>query len=175
MASDPVLNHKPHAKTHNPPAYVTAFIKELLPIATQVKKTWGVPISVLIAQGALESAWGQHVKGNAYFGIKGHTPSGGSVSFGTHEVYDGKSVAITDTFRAYSSLTDAADDYGRFLASNPRYRPCFAYSNQPDHFVDALAAAGYATDPDYAAKLKGIIRHHNLAGYDVPNAANKTK
>jgi flagellum-specific peptidoglycan hydrolase FlgJ len=78
----------------------------------------------------------------------------------------GKHEAVNDDFRAYTSLEDAADDYGQFLRNNPRYAACFAYSNQPYIFVDVLAAAGYATDPDYAHKLKSIIRVHTLTVYD---------
>ena len=161
---------KPHHHTHHTPDHVTNFINKLLPIARDVKKNWSVPIAVLIAQGALESAWGQHVKGNAYFGIKGKSGTGKSVNFTTHEVVDGKSVVITDGFRAYADLAEAADDYGQFLKNNPRYAACFAYPDQPDQFVDQLAAAGYATDPDYAKKLKSIIRAHHLAAYDAPPA-----
>jgi len=54
---------KPHHRTHTYPAYVTDFIKALVPIAQGVKKTWGTPVAVLVAQGALESSWGQHSRG----------------------------------------------------------------------------------------------------------------
>jgi type VI secretion system secreted protein VgrG len=145
---------------------MTSFIGLVVPLGRQVKKKWGVPIAVLVAQGALESGWGLHVKGNAYFGIKGKSSKGSSVSFGTHEVVRGKSIAITDTFRSYKDIAEAADDYGQFLKNNPRYSACFAYSNQPDLFVDHLAAAGYATDSDYAKKIKSIIKAHNLAILD---------
>ena len=157
---------KPHHRTHSYPPYVTNFIATLVPIAKAVKTKWGTPVAVLVAQGALESSWGRHVKGNAYFGIKGHSASGQSVSFGTHEEVGGKLVAITDDFRAYASMADAADDYGRFLKTNPRYAGCFAFTDQPDLFVDRLAAAGYATDSGYADKIKTIIRVHKLAQYD---------
>ena len=157
---------KPHHRTHGTPGYVTTFIAKLVPIARKVKENWGLPIAVLIAQGALESAWGRHVKGNAYFGIKGTSLSGKSVNFSTHEVVDGQTITIHDTFRSYASLQEAAEDYGRFLRTNRRYATCFAYLDQPDLFVDHLAAAGYATDPDYADKLKRIIRAHRLGDYD---------
>lgn len=157
---------KPHDRMLGGPPYATAFIATLVPVAQAVKKKWGVPIAVLIAQGAQESGWGQHVKGNAYFGIKGKAPGGKSVNFATHEVTDGKSVAITDAFRAYASLEEAADDYGQVLKNNPRWATCFAYSDQPDKFIDHLAS--YATDPDYAQKLKKIVRDHELADYDKP-------
>ena len=122
--------------------------------------------SVLLAQAAHESAWGRHVKSNAYFGIKGKSPSGASTSFKTHEVVGGKSVTITDSFRAYKDFAEAADDYGRFLSQNPRYKACFSHTKDPGKFVDALAGAGYATDPDYASKIKNIIRRYGLTDYD---------
>lgn len=148
------------------PPHVKAFIDMLAPVAKATKKTWGVSAGALIAQAAQETGWGRYVKGNAYFGIKGISPSGQSTTFTTHEVEKGKSVKIEDKFRAYASLDEAADDYGRFLKNNPRYAGCFAYPNDPEKFVAELAAAGYATDPEYAAKLAQIIRRYDLAQYD---------
>jgi hypothetical protein len=54
-----------------PPEHVRKFIEMALPAARAVQKKWGVPASVLIAQGAQETGWGRYVKGNAYSGIKG--------------------------------------------------------------------------------------------------------
>lgn len=171
MTVSPSGNHpvKPHHRAHATPAYVTDFIALLLPVARKVKQTWGVPIAVCIAQAALETGWGKHVKGNAYFGIKGKAPTGKSVNFDTREVIGGRSMTINDKFRAYTDLDEAADDYGRFLKTNARYAACFAFSDQPEQFVDRLAAAGYATDPNYAHVLKSIIRSHSLAAYDQPS------
>jgi type VI secretion system secreted protein VgrG len=121
---------------------------------------------VLIAQSAQETGWGRHVKNNAYFGIKGKAPDGSSIDFGTSEVVNGHVIHETDTFRAYTGFADAADDYGRFLNQNPRYRGAFVHQNDPDKFVQAMAHAGYATDPNYAKELIGIIHAHKLAQYD---------
>lgn len=160
---------KAHAKTHTVLPHVQKFLDQITPIAIKVKTDWRVSIGALIAQGALESAWGKSAPGNAYFGIKGKAPTGKSVSFGTHEVEDGKTKAIVDQFRAYDSMADSADDYGRFLSTNKRYATCFAYSDQPELFIDQMAAAGYATDPDYAKKLKAIVRTYKLAELDTKN------
>ncbi len=154
------------AGSHKIPEHVQAFIATILPSARKANESWGVPISVLIAQSAQETGWGVHVTDNAYFGIKGKSPSGDSTTFTTHEVVNGKSVKIDDSFRAYKDIDEAADDYGRFLAENPRYDGCFLYKDKPEKFVAALAAAGYATDPLYATKLLNIIRHYNLTEYD---------
>jgi len=152
----------------NFPVHVTNFISMALPFARKVKKDWKVPIGALISQSAQETGWGQHVKGNAYFGIKGKSPSGASTTFTTHEVVDGKNIKIDDAFRAYKDFGESADDYGRFLNSNPRYSGCFLYPNDPEKFVVVLAAAGYATDPSYATNLTKIIRKYGLASYDLP-------
>jgi len=148
------------------PANVQKFIDLMLASAKKTKKDWSVPIAVLIAQSALETGWGSSVVGNAYFGIKGKSSSGASSTFQTHEVIGGKSVALKDSFRAYKDIAEAADDYGRFLNENPRYKTCFLYKNDPEKFVTTLAAAGYATDPLYATKLIKIIRAYGLASYD---------
>ena len=144
-----------------------SFIASCLDAAKAVKLKYKVPIAALIAQAALESGWGQHVVQFAYFGIKGHAPTGNSVAFQTTEVIDGKVIHEAQTFRAYSSFADAADDYGRFLTTNPRYAGCFKYVDDPINFIKTLAAAGYATDPNYAAKLISLMKSHNLIAYDA--------
>ena len=148
------------------PPHVVAFIRMASVQARRASAKWHVPASVLLAQAAHESAWGRRVKGNAYFGIKGKSPTGGSTAFATHEVVEGKTVAITDQFRAYANFGEAADDYGRFLSENARYQKCFAYPRNPHRFIDELADAGYATDPDYARKIKNLIRKFSLTDHD---------
>lgn len=148
------------------PFNVIVFIKKTLPAAKKVKTKYKIPASVLIAQAALESGWGRHVKDNAYFGIKAHKTKGGTTSFTTTEFINGKKVTMSDSFRVYKNFDEAAEDYGKFLTSNPRYKSAFAYSKQPLIFVDKLQAAGYATDPRYATKLRSIITTYYLNEYD---------
>jgi flagellum-specific peptidoglycan hydrolase FlgJ len=146
--------------------HVQAFLDMAGPSAREVAKKWKVPASVLLAQAALESGWGQHVKGNAYFGIKGKKGTTGGVTFGTTEFVDGKQVSINDTFRGYNNFAEAAEDYGKFLSENARYQVALLHTNDPMRFVDEIARAGYATDPLYAQKLKGTIRSQRLTEYD---------
>jgi flagellum-specific peptidoglycan hydrolase FlgJ len=148
------------------PPHVIAFAAMALPAAQDVNKKWGVPASVVIAQSALESGWGKHVVQNAYFGIKGHAPSGNSATFETTEVINGKVVHIKDKFRAYTDYGDAADDYGRFLNENSNYKAAFNHKDDPIQFVEAVAKGGYATDPNYAKTLRLIIKAYNLHQYD---------
>jgi peptidoglycan hydrolase FlgJ len=148
------------------PPQIESFLKMALPAARSVKARWGVPIAVILAQAAQETGWGQRVVDNAYFGIKGKSESGGSTSFRTTEVIDGHVVHLEDKFRAYVSFADAADDYGRFLKENERYAGCFQHTQNPIGFAQAIAAAGYATDPGYGAALAGIIRSRGFDRYD---------
>ena len=156
------------AKSSTParPANVTAFINKTLADAKSIKVKYKIPVSVLISQAALESGWGSHVKDNAYFGIKAHNTAGTTTAFKTTEFVNGKKVSITDSFRSYKNFKESAEDYGKFLTTNPRYKSAFIHSNDPSKFAEAIHAAGYATDPLYSKKLKSIISTYNLSEYD---------
>lgn len=160
-------HHAP--KHHEPPPYVQAFIDAHLAAAQEIQRKYQVPAGIVIAQSALESNWGRTVVGNAYFGVKGHSPSGDSTTFTTHEVVNGKAITIQDAFRAYSSYDDSAEDYAQMLRNEPRFRSCFLYTSSAK-FAVALARNGYATDPAYSAKLNAIIRSHKLDQYDNQRA-----
>ncbi|MCW1877696.1 glucosaminidase domain-containing protein [Erwinia sp. INIA-01] len=153
-------------KKTNRPKNVQDFLDMASEAAMSTASKWGIPASVLLAQSALESGWGLHVKNNAYFGIKGKSPSGNSVSFGTTEVINGKVIHINDTFRAYSNYAESADDYGHFLSGNKRYKPAFLYIEQPNEFITEVANAGYATDPNYATKLIHLMRRYDFYEFD---------
>lgn len=137
--------------------HVQDFIKGAKPLAVEVQKKFGIPWGVAVAQSALETGWGQHVRGNNYFGIKGQ-----GQEFLTHEYVNGKRINIVDSFRAYESMEDSFMDYGLFLTRNKRYAACFLYKDEPERFAEELQRAGYATDPKYAAKLKNIMSRWNL-------------
>lgn len=148
------------------PANVSQFINKVLTDAKKIKIKYKIPASVLIAQAALESGWGRSVKDNAYFGIKSHNSKGAATVFTTSEVINGKKITIKDSFRAYANFGDSAEDYGKFLTTQPRYKPAFVHTNDPLKFADALQKAGYATDPSYAKKLRSIITTYYLDEYD---------
>jgi flagellum-specific peptidoglycan hydrolase FlgJ len=62
-----------------------------------------------------------------------------------------------DAFRAYASYAEAAEDYASLIKR--KYPAAFAYRD-PERFAESVARQGYATDPDYARKLKSIIHSH---------------
>ncbi len=162
------------------------FIKLFYPIAEQVQRETGVPKEVILAQAGLESGWGGAVFGNNFFGIKaGQTWKGLTQELKTWEcgkTGDPKKDGITDkviqifppgdsngvcdklysyrvygTFRKYSSVKEGFKDHANFLLTNSRYKKAFDFKNNPKEFATQIAAAGYATDPDYAGKLHSII------------------
>lgn len=144
----------------------SAFLGMLAGAAQECQRRTGIPASITLAQAALESAWGSRAPGNNLFGIKaGANWTGPVVNFATHEHLAGKDIALTDKFRAYTSFAESMVDHARFLRANPRYAACFRETTGMG-WASALAAAGYATDPDYAKKLQDTIRARNLQFYD---------
>ncbi|WP_257827897.1 glucosaminidase domain-containing protein [Burkholderia glumae] len=72
---------------------------------------------------------------------------------------------MTARWRVYSDWLASLNDHAQFLIVNPRYAAAFAYTSGTT-FATAVAAAGYATDPNYAAKIIAIIKSHNLSALD---------
>jgi flagellum-specific peptidoglycan hydrolase FlgJ len=156
-----------NANARNPrPANVNQFVNKVVADAKKINNKYKIPASILIAQAALESGWGRSVKGNAFFVIKTHNSKGSSTTFATTEFVNGKKVSIKDSFRSYKNFSEAAEDYGKFLTTQIRYKPAFIHSKNPEKFAEALQKAGYATDPQYAKKLKSIINTYYLHEYD---------
>lgn len=145
----------------------SAFIDTLMPHAMKVSQETGIDPRIIIAQGALESAWGKSAPGNNFFGIKSHGQSGGN-TLATTEVVNGRPVRVNDSFRAYPDAGASVADYGNFLKTNRRYQPMLAAKGL-DAQIAALGASGYATDPNYASKIKSIALSIPNVG-DLPAA-----
>jgi flagellum-specific peptidoglycan hydrolase FlgJ len=143
------------------------FIKAVSPAAKASAKVTKIPASFTTAQGALESAWGAHAPGMNLFGIKADSSWKGPVTTQiTHEVVNGQTITIPAKFRAYTDWLGSITDHAQFLLTNPRYQPAFAYTTGA-LFAQAVAAAGYATDPLYSQKIVSIIRAHGLISLDM--------
>jgi LysM repeat protein len=142
------------------------FIALLGPAAQAVARRTGVPASVTLAQAALETGWGKSTIGNAknLFGIKGTGPAG-SIRVPTREFVSGRTVTVQAAFRKYNSWEESIQDHADFLVRGRRYRRAFSAPNA-DQFAQAIAAAGYATDPNYAASLIKIMKAHDLYRWD---------
>ncbi|MBT0721138.1 flagellar assembly peptidoglycan hydrolase FlgJ [Rosenbergiella collisarenosi] len=144
------------------------FIQRLLPHVKKVSRQTGIPEKLILAQAALESGWGQRQittecgqPSHNLFGIKagGHW-QGPTTATLTTEYRQGRAEKTTEPFRVYRSWQEALQDYGALLANNPRYQAVTS-ARSAEQGAYALQHAGYATDPDYAHKLVGIIRQLN--------------
>ena len=146
-----------------------AFIALIGPAAQASARTTGVPASFTVAQAALESGWGESLlarQGKNLFGVKADPAWRGEVlTFNTREFLRGAWVTVPAHWRKYADWQACIDDHAAFLRQNRRYTPCFACTTGAA-FAWAVAHAGYATDPEYAAKLVSIIEQHQLARLD---------
>jgi flagellar protein FlgJ len=78
----------------------------------------------------------------------------------TTEYVDGVAQKRVEKFRAYDSYADSFRDYAKLLRSNPRYEKVLANASDVNGFAQGLQRAGYATDPNYAAKLTNLINRN---------------
>ncbi len=148
------------------PAHVRAFQESLASEAEEASSATGIPAKFMLGQAALESGWGRRVIKNAdgttshnLFGIKaGKNWKGKVVETTTTEYVNGVALRKKQKFRAYDSYAESFRDYARLLKNNPRYQNVLANSQDAVGFARGLQRAGYATDPQYAAKLTSIIQ-----------------
>lgn len=165
-AANPVSGSVQAAGSTPPPIpgdYRQAFLDHLRPHAEQVAAETGLPARFILAHAALETGWGRHEIRNAdgssshnLFGIKaGRGWSGDVAQQETTEYQYGIPVRKTEPFRAYGSYTEALRDYAGLLGK--RFQGAYRAGTDAVAFAQGLADGGYATDPNYAGKIKGVI------------------
>ena len=147
------------------------YVKKYADMAVREMIRSGVPASITLAQGMLESGNGLSklaTQGNNHFGIK------------CHKGWEGKTMRVDDDapnecFRVYKSVEDSYKDHSDFLRYRDRYKFLFDLE-RTDHkgWAYGLKKAGYATDPGYPAKLIRYIEDYDLARYDVLEKAEET-
>lgn len=145
------------------------FLKQLIPAAQACQHTHGIPASFTLAQAILESGWGSSLLAREVrnlFGVKADRSWRGPVhTMETKEYVKGKPVMVQARWRAYRTWEECLEDRAAFFVKNQRYARCFQ-EKTGEGWAYAAAAAGYATDPDYAKKLINIMRKRNLSQYD---------
>ncbi|MGL4932549.1 MAG: flagellar assembly peptidoglycan hydrolase FlgJ [Aeromonas sp.] len=150
-----------------------AFVNHLMPLAKQAAQKLGLSPAVLVAQAALESGWGKRmIKDGAgamshnLFGIKADPRWQGPKAVVSTLEYDaGVASRQKAAFRSYESFEESFNDYVDFLTSGTRYKGALAKVDSPDRYFEALQQAGYATDPQYASKLKQVLRSDAITQY----------
>ena len=139
------------------------YVAKYSPVAVSEMKRSGVPASITLAQGLVESAAGQSVlamKANNHFGIKCHADWKGK------KIYRDDDKA-GECFRVYPNPEASFRDHSDFLRYRDRYKALFEL-DPTDYkaWAHGLKKAGYATDPRYAEKLIKIIEDYKLYLYD---------
>lgn len=142
---------------------INNYILQFKDIAMGNMKTYGIPASIILAQGILESGAGKGdlaLEANNHFGIK------------CHKDWLGESVRHDDDsaqecFRKYPEASESYKDHALFLVGKNRYATLFTYEKDDyKSWAKGLRAAGYATDPNYPDKLISYIERYNLHQYD---------
>jgi len=153
-------------------AMVHQYIDDFKETAKFNMKEYGVPASITLAQGILESGVGTgslSQQANNHFGIK------------CHKEWNGPSVlhhddAADECFRKYQDPAESYRDHSLFLTSRSRYDFLFDLpSGDYQAWAKGLKKAGYATDPKYPDKLISLIDRYDLHQYDEEVMGSKPK
>ena len=139
------------------------FFTEFAPLAQEVGKKYGLYPSVILAQAAVESNFGESELSkhyNNYFGIKGK-----GVVLPTMEMEGEEEKMVQDGFRTYGSARESFYDYGKLIAKAPRYE-AVRRAESAEAYARALHPAGYSTNPHYGDILIRTMESYNLKVYD---------
>ncbi len=149
---------------------VLAYIERFKGIAIENNSRYGIPASITLAQGILESGAGTgplSVQANNHFGIK------------CHKDWNGDSILHDDDtaqecFRKYADPNQSYSDHAVFLVNRKWYASLFKLDqNDYKGWAKGLKDAGYATDPKYPDKLIGLIEKYHLEQFDRNNSNSK--
>lgn len=135
-------------------------------IAVEHMEIYGIPASITMGQAILESGYGNGYLArvaNNHFCIKCKSSwTGATITYADDDP--------NDCFRVYESVEDSFRDHADFLNTGSRYQFLFAYdADDYKNWAKGLKKAGYATAPDYAERLIGVIEKYNLALLDKKN------
>ncbi|MCH8537924.1 MAG: flagellar assembly peptidoglycan hydrolase FlgJ [Alkalimonas sp.] len=144
-----------------------AFVERLLPAAREAASALGLDPIALVAQAALETGWGQRMIQTAagensfnLFGIKASRGwQGDTAVVDTLEYRQGVAQKEQAKFRAYGSPEQSLKDYVDFIRNSPRYQDALKVASDSVAYFRQLQAAGYATDPNYAEKIKSVMNN----------------
>jgi LysM repeat protein len=146
-------------------AFATDYIDRFFEQAVSEMHRSGVPASITLAQGMLETDYGTSrlaVYAKNHFGIKCHETWFGETFLHTDDAYN-------ECFRKYESAEESYADHSNFLKNRSRYSFLFELSIMDyENWAKGLKKAGYATATDYSERLIALIEKFNLADFDKP-------
>ena len=148
------------------------YIRKYHKIAIDEMHSYGIPASITLAQGILESGNGNSTlsrKSKNHFGIKCHKGWTGKKTY--HDDDEEQ-----ECFRRYKKVSDSYRDHSEFLKNRERYAFLFKYKTSDyKSWAKGLKKAGYATHPEYAEKLINLIQRYDLDQYDKSSKSGKRK
>lgn len=156
--------------TSNQSGFTERYVETYKDLAISEMNRTGVPASITLAQGMIESDYGRSslaVRANNHFGIKCHTDWTGRKFYQDDD-------RRNECFRNYNNPEESFRDHSDFLVSGSRYD--FLFDLDVQDYVSwarGLKKAGYATNPDYAEMLIRKIEEFNLNQYDRPNSGGR--
>ena len=159
VAAEKTLPKRPLSTNEKVVQYLTIFG----PIAQREMREYKIPASITLAQGLLESGFGEGrlaIEANNHFGIKCHRGwQGGRIYHDDDEK--------GECFRVYADAGESYRDHSLFLTGRDRYAFLFRLGKKDyKAWAKGLKKAGYATDPKYPDKLIRLIERFQLDAYD---------
>jgi len=142
---------------------INGYVFHYKEIAMRNMKNYGIPASIILAQGILESGAGQGdlaATSNNHFGIKCYKDWTGETTYHDDDTSQ-------ECFRKYKNPEESFQDHADILSKRTRYATLFSLK-KGDYkaWAKGLKAAGYATDPNYPEKLINYIERYHLDQYD---------
>jgi hypothetical protein len=143
-----------------------SYVDQYANFAMEQQRKYGIPASITLAQGIIESANGKSQLArneNNHFGVKATKAwldAGGKYGLYTDD-------AKNEKFCSYASVGDSYEHHSKFLKNNSRYAACFKLSSDDyKGWANGLQRAGYATNKSYAQSLIAVIERNSLDKYD---------
>lgn len=151
------------AFSNSPKTSIDEYIETWKDVAIHQMNSHKIPASIILAQGILESGFGNSTlatRANNHFGIKCHDWKGKKF----YQDDDEKD----ECFRKYQNAAQSFEDHSEFLTSRSRYASLFELEiTDYKGWAKGLKSAGYATNPKYANRLIDLIKRYNLDQYDT--------
>ena len=165
------LSDRRQAESNERPWQVRAYIDNYLYLAREIEQYNGIPVPLTLAVAGLESQWGRSElarNANNHFGLKIKPGWKGHEYCKNTQEYQGRQQAVNiwACFRKYPLIRRSYQDFAHFLEQEERYQHLKELeADDYQGWAEGLQNAGYATDPNYAQKLQGLIWKYRLAEF----------
>jgi hypothetical protein len=161
------------AQANTPSAIIGEYVSQYLDIASYESARTGIPVSIILGQGIMESECGTSKlarNANNHFGVKWKSEADGAFVMHHDDDKDKHGRPTASKFVKYSSVKESFVRHSDFLKNRERYQALFQYDRTDyTQWAMGLSRCGYATDPNYASKLISIIEKYQLYNYDIPS------